>query len=79
MADTTGRIPVRTAPRGVDPASNQPFFYQGTGEFPLPQAGQPGRAKALRFLDDPYRIGDRNSPKYLSNLLRKKGKSTTNY
>jgi hypothetical protein len=54
MADTTGRIPVRTAPRGVDPASNQPFFYQGTGEFPLP-------------------------PKYLSNLLRKKGKSTTNY
>ena len=25
--------------------------------------------KALCFLDDPYRVGDRNSPKYLSNLL----------
>jgi hypothetical protein len=38
-------IYVRTTPRGVDPASNQPFFYQGTGEFPLPQAGQPGRER----------------------------------
>ncbi|KAJ4972251.1 hypothetical protein NE237_005350 [Protea cynaroides] len=33
-------IYVRTAPRGVDPASNQ-AFDQGTGEFPLPLAGQP--------------------------------------
>ncbi|KAF3685151.1 hypothetical protein FXO37_00893 [Capsicum annuum] len=31
-----------TAPRGVDPASNQ-VFDQGTGEFPLPLAGQLGR------------------------------------
>nr|CAN83576.1 hypothetical protein VITISV_021757 [Vitis vinifera] len=37
-------INVRTAPRGVDPASNQ-VFDQGTGEFPLPLAGQPGRER----------------------------------
>ncbi|KAJ4949777.1 hypothetical protein NE237_002665 [Protea cynaroides] len=37
-------IYVRTAPRGVDPASNQ-AFDQGTGEFPLPLAGQPGRER----------------------------------
>lgn len=37
-------IYVRTAPRGVDPASNQ-VFDQGTGEFPLPLAGQPGRER----------------------------------
>ncbi|OMP10576.1 hypothetical protein COLO4_04428 [Corchorus olitorius] len=37
-------IYVRTAPRGVDPASDQ-VFDQGTGEFPLPQAGQPGRER----------------------------------
>jgi hypothetical protein len=24
---------------------NQPFFDQGTGEFPLSQAGQPGRER----------------------------------
>jgi len=38
-------IYVRTALRGVDPASNQPFNTQGTGEFPLPLAGQPGRER----------------------------------
>ncbi|GAA0148841.1 hypothetical protein LIER_36808 [Lithospermum erythrorhizon] len=43
-------IYVRTAPRGVDPASNQ-VFDQGTGEFPLPLAGQPGRTRALYLLD----------------------------
>nr|GME01568.1 Cytochrome C biogenesis CcmF C-terminal-like mitochondrial protein [Ipomoea batatas] len=37
-------IYVRTAPRGVDPTSNQ-VFDQGTGEFPLPLAGQPGRER----------------------------------
>ncbi|PKI33354.1 hypothetical protein CRG98_046251 [Punica granatum] len=37
-------IYVRTAPRGVNPASNQ-VFDQGTGEFPLPLAGQPGRER----------------------------------
>ena len=36
------------APRGVDPASNQPFFDQGTGEFPLPQAGQPAEVERDR-------------------------------
>ena len=35
---------VPTALRGVDPASNQ-VFDQGTGEFPLPLAGQPGRER----------------------------------
>ncbi|KAB5532327.1 hypothetical protein DKX38_018997 [Salix brachista] len=37
-------IYVRTAPRGVDPASTQ-VFDQGTGKFPLPLAGQPGRER----------------------------------
>ncbi|PPS15705.1 hypothetical protein GOBAR_AA04875 [Gossypium barbadense] len=37
-------IYVRTAPRGVDPASDQ-VFDQGIGEFPLPLAGQPGRER----------------------------------
>jgi hypothetical protein len=37
-------IYVRTAPRGVNPASNQ-VFDQGTGECPLPMAGLPGRER----------------------------------
>ncbi|KAH0757732.1 hypothetical protein KY290_021225 [Solanum tuberosum] len=37
-------IYVCTAPRGIDPASNQ-VFDQGTGEFPLPLEGQPGRER----------------------------------
>lgn len=31
-----------TTPCGVDLASNEPLFNQGTGEFPLPLAGQWG-------------------------------------
>ncbi|WVZ26866.1 hypothetical protein V8G54_000110 (mitochondrion) [Vigna mungo] len=47
VGEVAGRddiIYVRTAPRGVDPASNQ-VFDQGTGEFPLPLEGQPGRER----------------------------------
>ncbi|KAF3683208.1 ATP synthase F1 subunit alpha [Capsicum annuum] len=38
-----------TAPRGVDPASNQ-VFDQGTGEFPLPLAGKLGRERGRNGL-----------------------------
>ncbi|KOM25335.1 hypothetical protein LR48_Vigan98s000200 [Vigna angularis] len=42
-------IYVRTAPCGVDLASNQ-VFDQGTGEFPLPLEGQPGRERGRNGL-----------------------------